>query len=487
MAPPFACRLTGANTVYEPRRGRAGTEMPDSPPMNRHSVPCVQNPRGQRHSGQSPGGRHAGRHLVRHGHSGQTRSGARPPARNRALTVGGLPAVLTVGGLIPVLTNGTSMGSAPSYQPSATCAPAGGSAMRHGLPSYGYATRGFRSYWRMSAGDQCTNYAAYVESTVYHVREPRFLLGNGGEWAATAAAHGVLVNHTPSVGAVAEWNGGTFGIGPAGHVAVVEAVGPHDSYIIISQQHIGGSATTTTGPGSRPTGPRRVADVAEPLHPLPHPAPGQPRLLQPATGKVSDALLADDGASRPHRPGLGFHGVVPLIGDWRGNGRDRLGYYNPRYGTFHLLRAGAARQQREGQVRRAAHDPAGRRLDRRGQGRHRLLQPADRHLLPARDPSATDPLQKFRFGPPHMIPLAGDWNGDRKDGVAYYNPRTGLFACATLCGTERPRRQFRFGPPHMIPLAGNWSGVGGTASATTTAGLAPSTCGTGPARAAPAR
>ena len=111
---------------------------------------------------------------------------------------------------------------------------------RHGYPSYHYQTRGFRSYWRMSAGDQCTNYAAYVESTVYHVREPRFLLGNGGEWAATAAAHGVTVNHTPSVGAVAEWDGGAVGMGSAGHVAVVEAVGPHHSYIVISQQHIGG-------------------------------------------------------------------------------------------------------------------------------------------------------------------------------------------------------------------------------------------------------
>ena len=67
---------------------------------------------------------------------------------------------------------------------------------------------------------------------------PSYNLGNGGDWAANAAAHGVVVNNVPTVGAVAEWNGGEPGLPPPGHVAVVEAVGPHDSYIVISQQHI---------------------------------------------------------------------------------------------------------------------------------------------------------------------------------------------------------------------------------------------------------
>jgi surface antigen len=90
----------------------------------------------------------------------------------------------------------------------------------------------------MDAGNQCTNYAAYVESTVYRVARPNYNLGNGGDWATNARNHGVLVNAIPSVGSVAEWNAGDYGMGPDGHVAVVEQVGPNDSYIVVSQQNI---------------------------------------------------------------------------------------------------------------------------------------------------------------------------------------------------------------------------------------------------------
>jgi surface antigen len=90
----------------------------------------------------------------------------------------------------------------------------------------------------MYPGNNCTNYVAYVESTVYGVSTPTFNLGDGGLWAAAAAQNGVLVNHTPAVGSVAVWTGASSGIPSEGHVAVVEAVGPDNSYIVISQQHM---------------------------------------------------------------------------------------------------------------------------------------------------------------------------------------------------------------------------------------------------------
>jgi CHAP domain len=110
-----------------------------------------------------------------------------------------------------------------------------------GFPAHGYGAHAESSYWLMSAGDECTNYAAYVEQTVYGVPAPGYILGDGGSWAMTAAAHGVAVDHTPTVGAVAEWDDGTDGIGGPGHVAVVEAVGrvgERIDWVDISQQHI---------------------------------------------------------------------------------------------------------------------------------------------------------------------------------------------------------------------------------------------------------
>src|SRR5260221_12276542 len=59
-----------------------------------------------------------------------------------------------------------------------------------------------------------------------------------------------------------------------------------------------------------------------------------------------------------------------------------------------------------------------------------------------------------------MIPLAGDWNGDGRDGVGYYNPKTGTFNLRNTLRHGSPATSFRFGRPHMIPLAGDWCGLG---------------------------
>ncbi len=86
----------------------------------------------------------------------------------------------------------------------------------------------------------CTNYAAFVESTVYGVPTPKHLLPiNAMNWATGAREDGFMVNHTPTVGSVAQWytNDNNGVIGPDGHVAVVEAIGPEDGYIVISQDN----------------------------------------------------------------------------------------------------------------------------------------------------------------------------------------------------------------------------------------------------------
>ena len=104
------------------------------------------------------------------------------------------------------------------------------------LTTHGYQTHSGTSFWNMDAGNNCTNYVAFVESTVYGVATPTYRLGDAGEWPQSAALHGAVVNHVPTVGSVAEWNSDSPGIPFPGHVAIVEAVGPRDSYVVISQK-----------------------------------------------------------------------------------------------------------------------------------------------------------------------------------------------------------------------------------------------------------
>ena len=93
------------------------------------------------------------------------------------------------------------------------------------------------SFWGMTTGTDCTNYVAYVESSVYGVIPPNFHLGAAKDWATNAEHNGVTVDQTPTVGSVAQWNANDPDINSDGHVAIVEQVGPNNSYIVVSQDN----------------------------------------------------------------------------------------------------------------------------------------------------------------------------------------------------------------------------------------------------------
>ena len=330
--------------------------------------------------------------------------------RNRRLiALTGIPLMAIAGVAVPVILHHSAKPAADAM-PSRELCTGWSRCSTRGYSSYAYASNGWQSYWRMSPGDECTNYAAYVESTVYHVPEPSYLLGNGGDWAATAAAHGVLVNHTPSVGSVAEWASGSYGIGALGHVAVVEAVGPKDSYILISQQHISAEANDYDWTKIKAHYP---SDEWQEWPTYFIHFRGSPRTdvgyYSRKTGRASFRYSLTSGPVNGHVH-VGRGKLIPLSGDWRGNGVDHLGYYSPRNGTFHLF----------------------------GVVGHRS--------------------RVFKFGPAHMVPLVGDWTGHGRDGVGYYNPRTGRFYLRQKLSHGRALMSFKFGPRGMRPLAGNWKG-----------------------------
>jgi len=103
--------------------------------------------------------------------------------------------------------------------------------------THNYQNEMSTSYWGMTTGRECTNYAAFVESSVYGSPTPSYGLGNAANWATAAKNNGVTVNQTPTVGSVAQWYANDPNIGSDGHVAIVEQVGPNDSYIVISQDN----------------------------------------------------------------------------------------------------------------------------------------------------------------------------------------------------------------------------------------------------------
>jgi surface antigen len=89
------------------------------------------------------------------------------------------------------------------------------------------------SYWGMNAGHNCTNYVAW-RLIQDGVARPDTNPGDATNWAVNAKTDGYPVDHTPLVGAVAEWDGSAGGNGSLGHVAYVEKVND-DGTILISE------------------------------------------------------------------------------------------------------------------------------------------------------------------------------------------------------------------------------------------------------------
>ena len=97
------------------------------------------------------------------------------------------------------------------------------SCMAQGLGDGGYSSANRSSYWRMSPGPNSPNYVALREIQNGAPAELSYSLGDANNWGTAAAAHGVVVDSTPAVGAVA-WFAGSTAFGNTGHVAYVEAI-----------------------------------------------------------------------------------------------------------------------------------------------------------------------------------------------------------------------------------------------------------------------
>jgi surface antigen len=122
------------------------------------------------------------------------------------------------------------------------------------MSSAGYSTASGTMWWRMYAGHNCTNYAAYrmVKSGLPNVR-PWSGSGNASNWGHAMSS---LRTSVPSVGAIAWWDAYVRPAGSAGHVAYVEQVVSADE-IVVSQDSWGGDfswARITRAGGSWPSG-----------------------------------------------------------------------------------------------------------------------------------------------------------------------------------------------------------------------------------------
>jgi surface antigen len=188
-----------------------------------------------------------------------------------------------------------------------------------GCEAAGYGNAGYRQasstmYWRMYAGHNCTNYAAYrlIQSGMPDVR-PWEGSGNASNWGVAMAS---ITDQVPTVGSIAWYKPHVTPAGSAGHVAYVEQV-ISDTEIIVSEDYWGGDfywRRITKSGGGWPSGFIHFNDrVVQPTSPpsiAGTPMVGAPLEVAvggwtPAPTTIAVQWLAD-GAAIPGATGAGY-------------------------------------------------------------------------------------------------------------------------------------------------------------------------------------
>jgi len=111
---------------------------------------------------------------------------------------------------------------------------------------------------------------------------------------------------------------------------------------------------------------------------------------------------------------FGAPGMVPIVGDWNGDGVDTIGVYDPQSANFFL------------------NDTLG----------------------------GVANVTAVNFGTPGSVPIAGDWDGDGVDTIGVFNPETASFFLRNSNTSGAADISFDYGAPNWTPVVGDWDGDG---------------------------
>ncbi|HXU32865.1 MAG TPA: S8 family serine peptidase, partial [Thermoanaerobaculia bacterium] len=159
--------------------------------------------------------------------------------------------------------------------------------------------------------------------------------------------------------------------------------------------------------------------------------------------------------------------LVPIAGDWNGDGVDTVGLFDRAANKFHLRNINLGRSELTFSIVNQnggrnsflpiAGDWNGDGIDTVG-----LYQTSLSNFLLRNENSDGTADHEFVFGTfgLGLLPSAGDWDGDGWDSIGLWNPTTGEHLLRNLNSAGSPDHQFTFTlqTPNTIPLAGDWDG-----------------------------
>ncbi len=154
---------------------------------------------------------------------------------------------------------------------------------------------------------------------------------------------------------------------------------------------------------------------------------------------------------------------LPVVGDWNGDGVDTIGVFNPGTGAFFLKNSnagGAADATFVFGVGGRVFVPVAGDWNGDGSDTVGLYNPATGQffLKNANGAGAADVAFTFGTGGDAFTPVVGDWNADGADSVGIYRMATAAFFLRDANASGPADYTFSYGPMGAVPLAGNWDG-----------------------------
>jgi len=169
--------------------------------------------------------------------------------------------------------------------------------------------------------------------------------------------------------------------------------------------------------------------------------------------------------SCPTRPVISYGNVpmVPIVGDWDGDGLDTVSAYLPTSGTF-LLSNNPITGQHQYSVRYGDPNAVPLVGDWDGDGKDNVgVRMGNRfYLRTSPITSATETTISVAYGDAPDKPIIGDWDGDGKDNVGIYRGAGFRFYLRTSANTNPAEvtTVVAYGNPNSTPLVGDWDNDG---------------------------
>ncbi|MFC4531966.1 CHAP domain-containing protein [Sphaerisporangium dianthi] len=336
-----------------------------------------------------------------------------------------------------------------------------------------YYTGYFRS-WKPSSGcpstdgvqwrdsDWCADFSKYVWKNA-GVKNANIAEGDGGVltgWAASFRNYGTKYGtwHTRSSGytpqpgdaVVFDWDGD----GEIDHVGIVKSATSGTVYTIEGNS----GDRIKENSYSRSNG--DIVGYSAPLgiDDTPDPDP------EPIDYGVLDFTLSDDLASRTNtRPVIryGNSPMVPIVGDWDGDGTETPSAYDPTTATFHLSNSPSNGQSQYNiKYGNRYSVPIVGDWDGDGKDNIGVRMGYSFYLRTTPITSGTETTTSFGFGNTSWVPVVGDWDGDGIDSPNAYDPATGIFYLNNTPANGQAQYTFKYGNDYSVPLAGDWDGDG---------------------------